>query len=248
MNRQKWFLFFAALTLMAGTAGLLGQLRNHQQLGQPGVKTRPLNDPIRVQVDLPEQVLSYTSQLLEQPEIVTNTLPADTSYGNRLYKAPDGFWINMNVVLMGTDRTSLHKPQFCLEGQGWRIDDTLSTETTIHVERPCSYDLPVVKLVASRTEKHEGRSQTLRGIYVYWFVAENALSATTGGAQRMWLMAKELVRTGVLQRWAYVSCFAACAPGQDDATFERMKEFIAASVPEFQLNPRPPVAAVSAQK
>ena len=43
--------------------------------------------------------------------------------------------------------------------------------------------------------------------------------------------------TGVLQRWAYVSYFSVCEPGQEDATFARMEKLIAASVPAFQLPP-----------
>jgi len=62
----------------------------------------------------------------------------------------------------------------------------------------------------------------------------------------MWWMARDLIRTGVLQRWAYVSYLAICEPGQEDATFERMKTFIAASVPEFQLTPSAREAAVAA--
>jgi hypothetical protein len=39
----------------------------------------------------------------------------------------------------------------------------------------------------------------------------------------------------VLQRWAYVACFAVCDPGQEDATFERVRKWIAEAVPQFQL-------------
>jgi hypothetical protein len=53
----------------------------------------------------------------------------------------------------------------------------------------------------------------------------------------MWWLARDLLRTGVLQRWAYVSYFSFCAPGQEDAAFERMSKLIAASVPEYQLPP-----------
>ena len=28
---------------------------------------------------------------------------------------------NANVILMGTDRTSIHKADLCLPGQGWQI-------------------------------------------------------------------------------------------------------------------------------
>jgi hypothetical protein len=62
----------------------------------------------------------------------------------------------------------------------------------------------------------------------------------------MWWMAKNLLQTGELQRWAYVSCFSVCLPGQEDATFERMKKFLAASVPEFQTTPKPAAVDLSA--
>ena len=187
-----------------------------------------------MQVDLPEKVTGYTSEALPLDDITTNTLPQDTSYGQRLYRSPeDSFALQARVVLMGTDRASMHKPQFCLEGQGWRIDQQASTTTTIHVGQPVPYDLPVVKLVAT----HSGAVNAQRGIYVYWYVTSDALSASESGFQRMWLLAKKMLTKLELQRWAYVSCFTVCAPGQEDATFERMKGFIAASVPQFQLFP-----------
>ena len=59
----------------------------------------------------------------------------------------------------------------------------------------------------------------------------------------MWLMARDLLLTGVLQRCASIIYFAYCLPGQEDATFERMKKLIVASAPEFQLIPRQADAA-----
>ena len=50
-------------------------------------------------------------------------------------------------------------------------------------------------------------------------------------------MARHLVRTGELQRWAYVSYFSVCLPGQEAAVLERMRRLIAAGVPEFQIFP-----------
>lgn len=246
MTRQKWVCLVVTLALIAGAAGFLAHLRAHQRLGRPGVKTHALADSKRLQVDLPERVLDYQSKWVDVDDITLGTLPPDTSYGQRRYKAPDGFELSLNVVLMGTDRTSLHKPQFCLEGQGWHIDQGASTETQVHVERPCAYELPVVKLVATKEVTMDGQSVTARGIYVYWFVADGARSASVSGFNRMWMMARHLLYTGELQRWAYVSCLAVCAPGQEDATFERMKRFIAAAAPEFQLTPAAP-AAVAAQ-
>jgi len=247
MNRQKVALCVAALVLIGGTAALLAGFQGRQTLGHPGVRTHPLPGSNRLQVDLPERVLDYQSEWVEMDEVTTNALPADTSFGRRLYHASDGFSALLTVVLMGNDRTSLHKPQFCLTGSGFNIDPIASAETTVRVQQPCSYELPVVKLVASKQASIDGQAQTLRALYVYWFVADNQLSASVSGFERMWSMATVLLRTGELQRWAYVSCFAYCTPGQEDATFERLKKFIAGAVPQFQLTPRPTNGAIAAK-
>ena len=247
MNRQKVILFTATLLLIGGTAWCLTGFQARQTLGAPGVKGHSLAGDIRLEIDLPERVLDYESERQQMDEVTTNILPADTSYGRRLYRAPDRFSLLLTVVLMGTDRTSLHKPQFCLTGAGFKIDSMTSCETKIPVEQPCAYDVPVVKLVTTKETQVDGQVQTQSGLYVYWFVAQDQLSASVSGFERMWSMATHLLRTGVLQRWAYVSCFAYCAPGQEDATFERMKQFIAGSVPQFQLTPRPTQGAITAR-
>ena len=113
------------------------------------------------------------------------------------------------------------------------------------MERPYLYDLPVMKFVASREATIGGEQRTARGIYVLWFVAEDEFTARHW--QRMWWMARDMCRTGVLQRWAMIAYFTVCAPGQEDAAFERLKKFIAVSVPEFQLVPRPAETARAAQ-
>ena len=231
---------------MGGTAGLLRQLQAHQKLGRPAVKTSPIAGSQRLRVDLPEQVLDYASKVVEVDERTLSWLPQDTSFGARRYTAPDGFWTDVSVVLMGSDRTSLHKTEFCLEGQGWRIDRSASLETKLHLGRPYAYDLPVMKFIATKEVTINGQKAMARGVYVFWFVADND-EYTARHWQRMWWMARDLFRTGVLQRWAFISYFSVCAPGGENATFERMKKFIAASAPEFQLVPRPTGTTITAQ-
>lgn len=238
MNKQNWIILIVALGLMGGGAGLLAGLRANQKLGQPAVKASPIPGSIRLQVDLPERVLDYTSEAVEVDKATLTWLPQDTSFGQRLYRAPDGFEASVNVVLMGSDRTSIHKSEFCLEGQGWNIDRGASGETTVHLDRPYPYDLPVMKFIATREVTDQGRAFTARGVYLVWFVADGD-EYTARHWQRMWWMARDLLRSGVLQRWAMISYFSVCAPGQEEATLERLKKFISASAPEFQLVPRP---------
>ncbi len=97
-----------------------------------------------------------------------------------------------------------------------------------------------MKLLTTREFQFHDQPVTKRGIYIYWFVADNDLTADHW--TRMRNMATHLLHTGELERWAYVSCFSVCDPGQESATYERLKQFIIASVPKFQLATNPRVA------
>lgn len=241
MNPKKWLLFATALLLIAGGAAFLLHLRSKQSLGQPGVRLTRTGGGWTVA--LPETVLDFTSKPIDVTDVERDALPKDTTFGKRLYAAPDDFAAFVNVVLMGTDRTSIHKPQFCLAGQGWTIDRT--ERASIRITEPFPYDLPVMKLTLTKqVADARGQPVTVRGIFLYWFVADGRL--TSEHWQRMWWMAQDLVRTGVLQRWAYVICFSTCYQGQEQDTFERMERFLAAGVPQFQRTAGPPAIPLQA--
>ena len=139
---------------------------------------------------------------------------------------------------MGSDRSSIHPPEACLPATGFKPE--LSEKDVIRIARPHPYDLPVTRIKLSRTHKDEtGNDVTVAGVFVYWFVADGELTADHG--QRWWWMARDLATRGVLQRWAYVICYSECATGAEDATYDRLKDFIAASVPDFQITAGPPL-------
>jgi len=226
----------AALLLMALAGGAIYQLQTRQTLGRPGVLAEPQAGSPRWRIPLPEQVAGMTSQEVPAAEVELSALPADTSIGKRLYTATNGAPLLLQVVLMGRDRTSIHQPQYCLTGQGWLIEQT--EEVRLPVAGPQPHKIPALKLTASKVFTTEsGQRVPVRAIYVYWFVADGALTAHR--SQRLRWMAEELLKTGTLQRWAYVACFAQCAPGEEDEAFARVKEFVAEAVPEFQRSPAP---------
>jgi hypothetical protein len=164
------------------------------------------------------------------------TLPKDTVFGHRVYAQSNGLQLDCQVVLMGADRSSIHKPQYCLKGSGFTW--TAEEPATIRVSRPHSYDLPVMKMKLSRERRDEsGTFRTDAGVFVYWFVADGEVTASHW--DRMWWMARDMLKTGVLQRWAYVIVWAPCAPGAEEATFEGLKTFIGAAVPEIHLTAGP---------
>ena len=238
--RQKWL----ALGIVAASVGILalGLTRaqsNFLKLGAPGLRmvdqlvfdtqTNVVNTNT---VALPEEILGLNSTPLPVTLEELDWLPKDTTYGRRRYESGDQFWFDLSIVLMGTDRTSIHKPQICLTGQGWQIDR--AELLSLSITRPHPYELPLMKLTASKKAPGgNGWQLTKRAIFVYWFVCDGRLTAKH--SERMWWMATDLLNKGVLDRWAYVSFYSVCDPGQEEETFRRMREVIAASVPEFQL-------------
>ncbi len=237
MIKQKCIVLAVALALIGGTAGVLVRVRAHQRLGQPGIRTAPIPESKRLEIQLPELVLEYKSEAVPVDKNFLDYMPEDTSINQRRYLAADKFWLEMNVVLMGRDRTSIHKPEFCLTGQGWMIDEGKTVTGAIPMERPQRYELPVRIFEARHEFGPREQPETWKGIYIFWFVADHQLTASHW--TRNWSMAKELLRSGTLQRWAYISCFAVCRPGQEEATRQRMEKFIQSAAPQFQLAPGP---------
>lgn len=243
-GKMKWGLFAAALAAIVLAAALLTNLRYRLQLGEPGVRLVdvPMLDeegnPVGSQsVALPERVGDYwsTNGLVTKSEL--KYLPADTTYGKRSYFRPDGK-IDVTVVLMKADRTSIHKPELCLTGLGWNPGPPQSSFVPVSI--PHSYRLDVTRLVGRQSFEVRQQRIDLSAVYAYWFVSGRHLTASH--RERFWISLKELIRTGVLTRWAYVGCFALCEPGKEEATFEKMKDFIAQATPEFQLISRPDVS------
>jgi hypothetical protein len=229
VTRAKIVLLVVGLAIVGAAAGMSARLGMAQKLGRPGLRVAEIPGTNRVEILFPDAMPGGRWIPLEAGETELATLPADTSFGRRAFEAEDGFACVLSVVLMGTDRTSIHRPQYCLTGQGWTLDPEADEYTAIAVSEPHSYELPVRKLIATKQVPTEEGAATYRAVFVYWFVAEDQLTNRDG--DRMWSMATGMLTKGELQRWAYVACYAFCPPGQEEATYERMKAFIAEAAP-----------------
>ncbi|MDB6057178.1 MAG: hypothetical protein JWO95_1022 [Verrucomicrobiales bacterium] len=232
--------FIAAMLVIILGAAALVYFRAHQKLGAPGVKVAavPLLDEkgkpnTKQSVPLPENVLDFKSQPIPITEAQLHSLPGDTTYGRRFYFKDEDFHASASVVLMGSDRTSIHKPEFCLPGNGWHIQKKDADDILIP-HGQSSYKLPVMKwTVQQEVRGANNRPMTLSGIYVFWFVNDSQITREHSG--RMISIAEHMFTKGELERWAYISYLTYCAPGQEEAAYAKLKTLIAASVPEFQL-------------
>ena len=188
MNR-KIILSVIALAMIAGTAVLLAAVP--QRLGRPGIKAAEIPGSTRMEIYLPEHILDFASTNQELDAKSQEMLPADTSTVQRVYFKPGIIPFVASVVMMGTDRTSIHKAEYCLQGQGLHIDE--ATTDVVHMTQPQPYDLPVIKIVASATQEVNGKMLTNKCVYVYWYVTDGALSNDRSGVERMWDTTKKLV-------------------------------------------------------
>ncbi len=233
--RQRLILGTIACGLMLLTGALIYRLQSLQELGAPGVLVAQADTDSGLEVVLPERVLDFTSQKQSPLPEELAVLPKDTTYGRRVYMAPDGLQIALSVVMMGTDRTSIHRPEFCLTGQGWKIDQTATTVETLQLDGGNGKILEYNQMLLDKELPFEGgKTVPARGLYLYWFVADG--QETPGQMERMLLMAEDMVRTGKLQRWAYVAYFTYCRPEDEPQVLERLQKFIAASAPKFQIS------------
>jgi Protein of unknown function (DUF3485) len=232
MKNTKWTYMAVALVLIAGTAAALAWLRLNQKLGAPGIKAVAIPGQVQMKIQLPERVLDFTSTNVPEPDVVLGYLPSDTSYAERMYNDPDGLRIQSTAILMGADRTSIHRPEYCLPGQGWTIDK--KEIVTLPIDEHPPYQLQVARWnLSTSIHQPDGTKATVCALYVFWYVATN--DETPDHDTMLEHSVLNLFRTGDLQRWAYISYFAACGPGQQDAAFSEMKRLILAQVPKFQL-------------
>jgi hypothetical protein len=248
MKKIQWITFMAALGLIVATAAYLGSVKN--TLGKPGVRVGPVSvfDPDGKLVStnsvvLPDQIQGARAVRMPITKMELEGLPRDTTFGRSIYHFADNSEAQISVVLMGTDRTSIHQPQFCLVGQGWSIIGT--DRINVRMDRPFAYDVPAMKLTtAIRVKGPHGRPQTIHGVYIYWFVSGNNITADQG--TRLWSIARTRVEKGYLERWAYISYFSTCLPGQEDAASQRLENLMKVSVPEFQTVTGSPSGRISA--
>jgi len=150
-------------------------------------------------------------------------LPADTGFARMLYEDMAGRQIFLSLVLSGRDRSSIHRPELCLTGQGWTITDQQKTELTLG-----GGVLPVTLLTLER--EASATAPTARSLFVYWFVHAEGVAGSN--AARLGQDLRLRLR-GRAPRWAYV---VVQTPWRESeaATLEALRPFLEEALPVFQ--------------
>jgi hypothetical protein len=209
-----------------------------------------LSPPVRggeeagVVLELPPTVGRFLGREQPPDEVEKRVLPSDTGIAKMTYRtggdATQRDIVHATLVLAGAERSSIHRPEVCLQGQGW----SLVRSQTVSIDMGEGRRIEVQDLTIERpVPAKAGRSRTLRGHYYYWFVGTDR--STPSHVERVWLSTTDSVFRNVNHRWAYASVMAWNTAGFDpketgqrtrsDAdTREMIEGIIREIVPRFQ--------------
>lgn len=167
------------------------------------------------------------SELSNGSLVEWSLLPDDTRILKKIYEHPFQPSVLASIVLSGASRTSIHRPQICLVGEGREIVGTRTLEVPIPGRDPLT--VTVLDMLA-RQQDAQGRWMQYASYYAYWFVSPDRETPYHG--ERMFWMAYDRVFRGVSHRWAYI---AVSGPRQEgnDLHLKSAAEFIAVLQPEL---------------
>jgi EpsI family protein len=167
-------------------------------------------DPVQLPAFIGTEWIGRTAEISAVERAI---LPPDTGFSRRTYVSVQNrsHAVFVSIVLSGRDRTSIHRPEICLVGQGW----TISSATAHMFDRKGEggKSLPVTLLRTSLV--HPGSRQEIRAVMAYWFVNADSVVATHW--QRFIRDAWNRLRYGRVDRWAYVLVQADAQEGEESA-------------------------------
>jgi EpsI family protein len=134
-------------------------------------------------------------------ELEKKALPPDTEGARRIYTDKNGNEVYCSVILAGRESTSIHRPEYCLPGQGWNpLGEHVQT---IPVTAAPGGSLGVMRMNAIRSlPMPDGRTELQRAVFVYWFIGKNRV--TPYHWQRIFWNMCDRVLHNTNHRWAYV--------------------------------------------
>jgi exosortase len=201
-------------------------------------------DASGVVMELPSAVGRFLGQPLERDAAEKELLPTDTQMVKMQYRSPgrpaDRDLAQVTLVLAGAERRSIHRPEVCLDGQGW----TLLDSRIVPVEISPGQFLNVKDLLVEREMRRaDGTPKMLQAHYVYWFIGTDV--TTPSNAVRVWLSTWDNIARNVNHRWAYASITAWVTDNLEtresgqrardsEGTTKLVSELIRRLVPQFQ--------------
>jgi hypothetical protein len=156
-------------------------------------------NPVELPVFLGTEWIGRRSEVAA---IEREILPPDTGYSRKDYVAVanPAQRVFLSVVLSGRDRTSIHRPELCLVGQGWTIG-TVTRHEFAGPGKP-GRTFPATVLQVRREVRTPRGPVVVPQLVAYWFIGGDTIVASQW--QRLAVDAWNRVTKARADRWAYV--------------------------------------------
>jgi exosortase len=169
---------------------------------------------------------------VEPTKVERTILPPDTGFSRRLYVNLDtpGRRVLLSIVLSGRDRSSIHRPELCLVGQGWTIDGSSTHRFSYPGRARSDFDGTVLK-VHRELAGPGGARRLVPELVAYWFVGDGRIVHSQ--FEMMFCDAWDRIFLGRATRWAYILLQTGADDGED-AGLARIQSVLSATLPSFQ--------------
>lgn len=211
-----------------------------------------IGDDCGVVMTLPERAGVFDGRPGEVSKEETDKLPSDTEIVRMVYRTKAEDLVTASIILAGSERRSIHRPEVCLTGQGWSLIDAKTIPISIaDGETMLVRDLLIEKPVTLKN----GERRMAQAHYVYWFVGSDV--TTPSNWTRMWLSTRDSVLSNVNHRWAYPAVMAMVTDGFKPGEINERKRTAAETLtlittlirelaPKFQKSLMPQTVAAAA--
>jgi hypothetical protein len=150
-------------------------------------------------LEIPDICPECGEKLFNMARAEKEQLPPDTEFVKSAFTNDLGTRLFTSIVLSGTARDSIHRPQRCLKGQG----NTLDGEYTLEVPLEGRDPLKVRVIKTSRIYRTAEGEKPFYSYYAYWFVGQDRETPYHIG--RMFWLAWDRVVRSTANRWAYIA-------------------------------------------
>jgi len=217
------------MAFAAAEAGLLAHAAARTEQGRVGIVLAPDG---RNPAVLPTFVgTDWFGRPTEVTAAERQILPPDTGYSRKIYVsiADRSQQVLLSIVLSGRDRTSIHRPELCLVGQGWTIEG--AAEHRFRYPGAEGNEFPATVLRVRREAAAARGRVAVPQLVAYWFVNADTVVATHW--ERLERDAWNRVVHGRADRWAYVLLQTGADDGES-AAFARMQAILDGTLSSFQ--------------
>jgi len=185
-------------------------------------------------VALPDTLgIDWIGQDTPVSAVEREVLPPDTGYSRKNYVSlrDRRQAVFMSIVLSGRDRTSIHRPEICLVGQGWTITGRTTHEFVWSAASPGAKIPATLLRIEREFTDDRGRKVKVPALLAYWFVGADRVVASHW--ERIFYTSFDRLRHLQSHRWAYVLLQTHALDGEA-AALARMQDVFNYTAPVFQ--------------